>query len=166
MLRKHGIKVNIGVLKNESHEINKGFFSRFQNNRPYISAKSGISLDGKIALHNNQSKWITSNLSRENVQIERALSSAILTTSNTILSDNPKLTVRDSSLLRKIKQQPTIKESLLDELILYISPKILGHSSKTFSGINSIKKLSQKINFKINDIIEISHDLKLRLSRI
>tara|TARA_Y100000590_G_scaffold242765_1_gene272848 strand:+ start:3619 stop:4728 length:1110 start_codon:yes stop_codon:yes gene_type:complete len=251
LLRKHGIKVNIGVLKNESHEINKGFFSRFQNNRPYISAKSGISLDGKIALHNNQSKWITSNLSRENVQIERALSSAILTTSNTILSDNPKLTVRDSSLLRKIKQQPTlvildsqlrvdekmnvfkdlerniiiftakninqikqskyknnvkvitvpsnkgfldlnqvmealsneeinellvesgstltgnlIKESLLDELILYISPKILGHSSKTFSGINSIKKLSQKINFKINDIIEISHDLKLRLSRI
>ena len=76
--------VEIGLLENESINMNKGFFSRFQKNRPYIIAKSGISLDGKVALHNNESQSNTSSQSGENVQMERALRSAILTTSKTI----------------------------------------------------------------------------------
>ena len=59
-----------------------------------------------------------------------------------------------------------LRESLVDELILYISPKILGNTAKTFSGLTHIQKLSQKINFQINDIIKIDNDLKLHLSRI
>ena len=57
------------------------------------------------------------------------------------------------------------KYKLIDELLLYISPKILGNNSVPFSGLNGIKKLSQKINLKVNDIIPINNDLKVRLGK-
>ena len=58
-----------------------------------------------------------------------------------------------------------LKNSLVDEIILYVAPKILGHNSKAFSGIYDIDRLSKKINFKINDMMHIHNDLKLRLNR-
>ena len=101
-LRKAGIEVKINVLKKEAVHLNKKFFSKFINKRPFITAKSAISLDGKISLSNGISQWITSNDSRIDVQKERAASSLILTSSNTILADNPKMTVRDKLLKQKI----------------------------------------------------------------
>ena len=57
------------------------------------------------------------------------------------------------------------KKSLIDELILYISPKIIGDTGRSFSGVTYIKKLSKKIKFKINDMIPIGNNLKVRLEK-
>ena len=95
-LRKYGIKVKTGVLKKESLELNKGFFSKFIKKRPHVTAKFGVSLDGKISLLNGTSKWITSLDSRKDVQEERASRSLIFTSSKTVLRDNPQMTIRDS----------------------------------------------------------------------
>jgi diaminohydroxyphosphoribosylaminopyrimidine deaminase/5-amino-6-(5-phosphoribosylamino)uracil reductase len=57
------------------------------------------------------------------------------------------------------------KKSLIDELILYISPKIIGGTGRSFSGVTYIKKLSEKIKYKINDMILIGNNLKVRLEK-
>ena len=108
LFRKHGIEVNVGLLNKESQDLNKGFFSRFIKNKPYVKVKLAISLDGKIALNNGKSKWITSIASRSDVQQERASCAAILSSSNTILFDNPRFTVRKKSLVSEIRKQPTL----------------------------------------------------------
>ncbi len=247
-LKKSGIEVSVGICKKEAISLNRGFFKKFKENKPFVILKSGISLDGKISLKNGNSKWITSAKSRDDVQYERALCSLILTTSKTVIKDDPELTVRKKELLRKNIVQPDIalldsklivplnskvfdklnrkiyifstherikstkkkyksnvllipislknnqlnlkqvfdklvakdinnilvesgstlacnlfKASLVDELLLYISPKILGNSSISFSGIDYIKSLSKKINFKISDIMQLDNDIKIRL---
>jgi diaminohydroxyphosphoribosylaminopyrimidine deaminase/5-amino-6-(5-phosphoribosylamino)uracil reductase len=57
------------------------------------------------------------------------------------------------------------KKSLIDELLLYISPKIIGDTGRSFSGVTYIKKLSKKIKYKINDMILIGNNLKVRLEK-
>ena len=58
-----------------------------------------------------------------------------------------------------------LKDDLIDELLLYVSPKILGSTSIPFSGVEHIKKLSDKISFSISDIIVINKDLKIKLEK-
>ena len=108
MLKKNGINVHLGILDKEAIKLNKKFNHFFDNNLPYITAKIGMSLDGKIADQNWKSKWITSSKSRDDVQRERALSSSILSTSSTIIKDNPQLNIRNKTYLSKIKEQPPL----------------------------------------------------------
>ena len=56
-----------------------------------------------------------------------------------------------------------LKLKLIDELLLYIAPKIIGYTGKNFSGVTYINKLSKKIKFSINDMIPIGNDLKIRM---
>jgi len=93
-----GVQVQSGVLADESRALNIGFFRRMQTNRPYLRAKIAISLDGRTALANGESKWITGVAARADVQRWRAGSSAILTGIGTVLADDPLLTVRDKDL--------------------------------------------------------------------
>ncbi len=90
-----GIQVDAGLMEQQATELNKGFFFRMTRARPYVRAKSAISLDGKTALAGGESKWITGAASRRDTQILRAASSAIMTGINTVLADNPRLNVRD-----------------------------------------------------------------------
>lgn len=103
MLQEAGIKVSCGLLEKEARALNLGFLSRFEKNRPYIRLKYAQSLDGKIALNNGQSQWITGEVARADVHRYRAQSSAILTGVNTILADNPLLNARidDIALFRQ-----------------------------------------------------------------
>ena len=75
--------------------LNRGFFLRLERGRPFVTLKTGMSLDGKIALANGQSQWITSEAARADVQRLRARSCAVLTGIGTALADDPALTVRD-----------------------------------------------------------------------
>lgn len=95
-LRAAGIEVETGLLRNEARELNRGFFSRIERARPWLRIKLAMSLDGRTALANGQSKWISGDAARADVQHWRARSSAILTGSGTVLADNPHLTVRPS----------------------------------------------------------------------
>jgi diaminohydroxyphosphoribosylaminopyrimidine deaminase/5-amino-6-(5-phosphoribosylamino)uracil reductase len=97
-LREAGVVVEQGLMRDAARELNRGFFSRFERGRPWVRVKLAMSLDGRTALANGESKWITGEAARADVQRWRARSSAILTGAGTARVDDPRLTVRVSSL--------------------------------------------------------------------
>ncbi|WDI78952.1 bifunctional diaminohydroxyphosphoribosylaminopyrimidine deaminase/5-amino-6-(5-phosphoribosylamino)uracil reductase RibD [Candidatus Purcelliella pentastirinorum] len=255
-LKKNGIIVEIGLLKKKAERINKGFFKRMKKGMPFVQLKLAISIDGKTALANGQSKWITSITSRNDVQKFRMLNDAILSTSKTIISDNSKLIIqkkffsnrkilistnkhirinilqplriiidsknlitpmynlfnykskiwlirlkKDNNIWPKYVKQiilnssnkiidlvklmymigktninnlwvesgaslagSLIKLKLVDELILYVAPKILGDLSRSSFIIPKIKMISEGYKFKFNDIKYIGSDLRIILT--
>jgi diaminohydroxyphosphoribosylaminopyrimidine deaminase / 5-amino-6-(5-phosphoribosylamino)uracil reductase len=96
-LRAAGISVESGLCEAEARELNAGFFKRMQAGRPWVRVKLAMSLDGRTALADGASQWITGEAAREDVQAWRARSSAILTGVGTVLSDDPRLTVRPAA---------------------------------------------------------------------
>ncbi|MDA6065532.1 bifunctional diaminohydroxyphosphoribosylaminopyrimidine deaminase/5-amino-6-(5-phosphoribosylamino)uracil reductase RibD [Idiomarina abyssalis] len=93
-LEEAGIRVDVGTLQSAAESLNPGFISRMTRQRPWLTLKMATSLDGKTALADGRSQWITSAESRSDVQTYRAQADAILTGAATVLADNPKLTVR------------------------------------------------------------------------
>ena len=100
-LAAQGIETQCGLMQAQAIELNPGFISRMTDNLPYIRSKIAASLDGKTALSNGESQWITGEAARLDVQHWRARSCAIMTGIGTVLSDNPSLTVRDIELERQ-----------------------------------------------------------------
>jgi len=94
-LRAAGIAVNCGLLENEARELNIGFVARMTRGRPWLRLKIAASLDGKTALANGQSQWITGPDARRHAHGWRARSCALLTGIGTVRDDNPRLNVRD-----------------------------------------------------------------------
>ena len=93
-LRAAGIAVEIGPGAAAARELNLGFFSRMQRQRPWLRMKVAASLDGKTALPNGASQWITSSAARTDGHAWRARACAVLTGIGTLLADNPRLDVR------------------------------------------------------------------------
>ena len=93
-LRAAGIAVETGLLEAEARELNRGFVSRVVRGRPWLRIKLATSLDGRSALASGDSKWISSEASRKDVQRWRARAGALLTGAGTVLVDDPALTVR------------------------------------------------------------------------
>jgi len=93
-LRAAGIETLCGVLEQKAREMNIGFFSRMQRSRPWVRMKAAASLDGKTALHNGQSQWITSAAARHDGHQWRARACAILSGIGTVNADDPQLNVR------------------------------------------------------------------------
>lgn len=106
MLEKSGVKVDIGLLENEAKTLNQGFFKRMSTSMPFVTCKIAMSLDGKTSMSSGESKWISSEASRLDVQRLRAQNQAIITGSGTVLTDDPFMTVRlehlDSKPLRVV----------------------------------------------------------------
>lgn len=101
-LRRAGIEVEEGLMESQALELNAGFFTRMVKRRPWIRVKAAQSLDGRTALGNGESQWISSGASRQDVQRWRARSDAILTGVGTVLADDPRMTVR----LGEVEHQP------------------------------------------------------------
>jgi diaminohydroxyphosphoribosylaminopyrimidine deaminase/5-amino-6-(5-phosphoribosylamino)uracil reductase len=93
-LRAAGIEVVCGILEQQAHEMNIGFMSRMRRGKPWVRLKAAASLDGKTALHNGSSKWITSPAARDDGHWWRARACAVMTGIGTVQEDNPELTVR------------------------------------------------------------------------
>ena len=251
-LKDNGIDVTTGVCEADAIELNKSFFYKFSNDKPYIRLKFGVSIDGKIANKKKESKWITSNESRLFVQRKRAEVNAILTTSSTVLSDNPSMNIREPAILKQIENQPALivldtmlripessnifktknrliiiitdiknsknipiklykdnvvvkyvktienkirlkdiyniantynlndilvecgntfaktlfEEDAIDELLYFVAPKIIGHTGYTFSGINPVTLLKDKISLKINKIQSIDQDIYINMRKL
>lgn len=91
-----------GKLNKECLKLNRAFFKSITTNRPFTILKYGMSLDGKVALSSNESKWITNDQCRADVQRLRLWSDAVITSYKTVLSDNPKLNVRLEDLPIKL----------------------------------------------------------------
>ena len=93
-LKAAGVAVEAGLLAPEAEELNAGFMKRMRSGRPWVRVKLAASLDGRTALANGASRWISSEAARADVQRWRARSSAILTGTGTVLADDPRLDVR------------------------------------------------------------------------
>ncbi len=104
-LQQAGIEVSHGLMMAEAEAINRGFLKRMRTGFPWVQLKLGASLDGRTAMASGESQWITSAAARRDVQRLRAQSSAILTSSATVLADDPSLTVRWDELNPDIRQQ-------------------------------------------------------------
>ena len=89
LLRNAGIDVAEGLMAVQARELNKGFLSRVERNRPWLRVKLAASLDGRTAMADGSSKWITGPAAREDVQHWRARAGAILTGADTVLADDP-----------------------------------------------------------------------------
>ncbi len=252
-LQENNIDTACDILNSEATELNKGFIQRVSINRPYVTIKSAISLDGKTALQSGESKWITSEESRLDVQKLRARSCAIITGIDTVLADDPKLTVRlskhdlgidqdiqqpkrvilDSQLrisanakilnqaeeviiytcsqdnekletLRKLNVEivkvnstnehvdlvavledlahrefneilvesgPTLvgsllKEKLVDEMIIYMAPHIMGDEGQGLAKFLPIHSMQDRIELQINDLRKVGADIKLQVKPV
>lgn len=95
-LRAAGIEVEMADadIANAAHEINIGFFSRVQRGRPWVRLKAAASMDGRTALHNGASRWITGEAARTDGHAWRRRAGALLSGIGTVLADNPRLDVR------------------------------------------------------------------------
>ena len=251
-LQQAGIDVSHGLMMSEVEQLNKGFLKRMRTGFPYLQLKLGASLDGRTAMASGESQWITSPQARRDVQRLRAQSHAILTSSATVLADDPQLTVRWSELgestqasypqeeLRQpirivldsqnqvtpehqIVQQPgetwivrteddprswpetvrslkvpehnghldlvvlmmqlgkqqinsiwveagptlagaLLQAGLVDELIVYVAPKLLGNAARGLCALPGLEELSQAPHFKFNEIRQVGPDVCLHLT--
>ncbi|AYA42508.1 bifunctional diaminohydroxyphosphoribosylaminopyrimidine deaminase/5-amino-6-(5-phosphoribosylamino)uracil reductase RibD [Xenorhabdus nematophila] len=250
-LQQAGIAVEHGLMMDQAESLNKGFLKRMRTGFPYLQLKLGSSLDGRTALSSGESQWITSPQARQDVQTLRAQCSAILSSSATVLADDPSMTVRWNELdaetqsvypeerlrqpiriitdsqNRVTPQHQVIQQTgqcwlaytnkneqhwpdnvkqillpahgggvdlvllmmqlgkrqinsvwaecgpalagallslgLVDELILYIAPKVLGNSARGLFDIPELHKLSDAPEFTLFDVKQIGPDIRLRL---
>jgi diaminohydroxyphosphoribosylaminopyrimidine deaminase/5-amino-6-(5-phosphoribosylamino)uracil reductase len=100
-LTQAGIRAEVGLLETDARLLNLGFVSRMTRGRPWVRLKTASTLDGKTALANGVSQWITGDAARADVQRYRARACAILTGSGTVLADDPRMTVRDLDIGRQ-----------------------------------------------------------------
>jgi len=119
-LKAAGIAVECGLMEDAARELNIGFVARMTRGTPWVRSKIAASLDGRTALSNGVSKWITGESARQDVQQWRARSCAVLTGIGTVLADDPQLNVRDVGATR----QP-LRVVLDTELRISVNAKIL-----------------------------------------
>ena len=110
ILSDAGIEVAFGLLEQQARALNLGFFKRMEQGLPYVTCKMAASIDGKTALKNGQSKWITGSAARQDVQLHRAQSCAILTGADTVITDDAKLNVRLSELPQALPTELPLRQ--------------------------------------------------------
>ncbi|KPK41570.1 MAG: hypothetical protein AMJ78_05170 [Omnitrophica WOR_2 bacterium SM23_29] len=128
LLRRNGVEVKVGVLEDEAKKMNEAFMKFITKKIPFVTVKVAQSLDGKIATHTGDSKWITNEVAREYVHRLRGKVDAILVGVKTVLIDDPLLTARPKD--RKIGKQP-IRIILDSKLRIPLNARIF---SKALSG--------------------------------
>ncbi len=101
-LQDAGIKVEVGILQDQAQDLNKGFMYAMNNKMPYVRCKVATSLDGKVALKNSKSKWITGDIARSHAQRLRASSGAVITGIGTLLADDSSMNVRQDEWDNKL----------------------------------------------------------------
>ena len=124
LLRTAGIKVEVGLLEHAARALNCGYFSRIERKRPWVRVKVAASLDGRSAMADGSSQWITSAVARQDGHRWRARAGAILTGANTVLHDDPSLTVR----LPDADVQPPLRV-VLDSRLRCLSRHKVRHGS-------------------------------------
>lgn len=113
-LHDAGIAVDGPLLEKETRALNSGFIKRMRSGLPLVRVKMAMSLDGRTAMASGESQWITGAAARQDVQHWRARSCAIITSANTVLRDNARLTVRDADALQALHHRQPLRV-LLDQ---------------------------------------------------
>ena len=250
MLNDAGIETASGLLEADSRALNPSFLQRMETGKPFVQLKMAASLDGKTALENGVSQWITSKEARQDVQRYRAQSGAILSTSKTVIEDNASLNIRWedfpasiqktypkealrqplriildrqhqltpelklfmaegevatvssqfshsvtaqenhlhcnvgddeqlilSEVIDQIAQEynvnhiwveagatlaaSMIKANLVDELIIYLAPKLMGADGRSLLNLVGLKAMSEAIDLDITDVRMVGKDIRI-----
>ena len=142
-LRAAGIEVECGLMEAAALALNAGFVSRMSRGRPLLRSKIGMSLDGRTALANGVSQWITGSDARRDVQHWRARSCAVMTGINTVLADDAQLNVREF----EVERQP-LRVVLDSRLRMPLNAKILqGGKTLIYSAENNLLKINKLQEF-------------------
>ncbi|MCL2912831.1 bifunctional diaminohydroxyphosphoribosylaminopyrimidine deaminase/5-amino-6-(5-phosphoribosylamino)uracil reductase RibD [Shewanella corallii] len=140
MLKDAGIEVQTGLLEVEARALNPGFLTRMETGLPFVTVKVAASLDGKTALSNGVSKWITGPQARADVQRLRARHPALVTGIETILADNPTLNVRFDELGSVVDETGVLNESTLQQplrVVLDSSARLTAEQASNLFGFAS-----------------------------
>jgi diaminohydroxyphosphoribosylaminopyrimidine deaminase / 5-amino-6-(5-phosphoribosylamino)uracil reductase len=239
-LKAAGIEVECGLMEAAARELNIGFFARMTRGTPWLRSKIAMSLDGRTALANGVSQWITGAAARQDVQHWRARSCAVLTGIGTVLTDDPQLNVREVETLRqplrvildsRLRISPGVRilsgnnvliytaahdaekssalekagatvcvladgkgqvdlagmladlarrgcnevlaeagstlngallrAGLVDELLLYLAPQLLGDAARGMAQLGELTSLDQRVDLKWQDVRQIGNDLRI-----
>ncbi|MFQ6083299.1 MAG: bifunctional diaminohydroxyphosphoribosylaminopyrimidine deaminase/5-amino-6-(5-phosphoribosylamino)uracil reductase RibD [Candidatus Aminicenantia bacterium] len=155
-LKEAGIEVEVGLLKEEAERLNEIYFKYITQKIPYLAVKAAVSLDGKIATKKFNSKWISSPQTREYTHLLRGEFDAIMVGINTIIQDNPQLTVRHSNWPNK-----RIKRIILDSRLRFpLQAKILSTLAQgeiiIYTLENSISEKAKFLKQKGVEIVTVS----------
>lgn len=242
ILRQANIRSEVGLMAEQARTAHRGFLSRVTRGRPWVTIKVGASLDGRTALRNGASRWITSADARRDVHTLRARSCAVLTGVGTVLADDPELTVRavpcnrqplrvivDSRLevadsaklvqggntlvvtasgdesradalrlrgirVERVAAEPVkgkvdlvammqmlgkqgmnevlvetggrlngslVQSGVVDEIVAYIAPSLLGDLSLGMFGLGEMTELDQRYRLKLGDVRRVGADLRV-----
>ena len=162
-----------GVLENEAMDLNEVFVTNMQKKRPFIALKTATTIDGKISTRTGSSKWITSNKSREKGRELRTIYDAVLTTSSTVIADNPNFNNDFKILLDRNLRVDLEKKFFKSGKILVIYDEKLNNSvidNKIFCCKKNIsEQQSENIEFipcpVKNDKIDINSMLQILFER-
>lgn len=138
-LRAAGIEVECGLMEVVARELNIGFYSRMTRGLPWLRSKIAMSLDGRTALNNGMSQWITGAAARQDVQRWRGRSCAVLTGIGTLLADDPQLNVREPQLAMR---QP-LRVVLDSQLQMPLTARILcGGNAVVYTATFDFQKMA------------------------
>ena len=151
LLKKAGIKIKVGLLRKECKQLNKIFFTNQKKLRPYIILKSAQSIDGKIALKNGDSNWISNTESRKDSHVIRSRVKGILIGRSTAEKDNPSLTVRLSKKELGVDKNETIDQPV-KIIIGYLKKskknnKLFSNNAKVIIGSRNSAKQSKNLEY-------------------
>lgn len=124
-LQAAGVDVACGLLEAQARELNPGFIKRMETGLPFVRIKLAMSLDGRTAMQSGESQWITGPAARNDVQALRARSSAILTGIDSVLLDDPAMTVRREDLFADGNIRQPLRVVLDSRLRLPLHARIL-----------------------------------------
>ena len=158
-LQDAGIEVITGVLEEEGKLLNRIFFTNINLQRPYIVTKTATTIDGKIATNNGDSKWITSSSSRALVKKLRAQYDAILTTSATVLADNPEMKHSTKIILDRLGRVDFNKKIFEQGQIILVTEKPLANNQKNIKNITA-KTIDEQIN--LQDVFNKLYELGIK----
>jgi diaminohydroxyphosphoribosylaminopyrimidine deaminase/5-amino-6-(5-phosphoribosylamino)uracil reductase len=147
-LQAQGIDVKVGVLEHDARRLNSGFVSRMQRKRPWVRVKMAASLDGRTALANGASQWVTSSDVRNDVHRWRAQSGAILSTAETVLADQAQLTARhQQAVLQPLRVIIDSRGLLTGEEVVFsnTAPILLVHAPDTQRSVDSATRWPEHV---------------------
>lgn len=169
-LRNAGIEVIEGVLEEECKKLNEVFIKNMTQHKTFVAIKTATTLDGKIATSNGSSKWITSELARDEVRRIRNRYDAILTSSSTILADNPEMRHKNKIIIDRCLKTDFLNNKIYNSGNCYVvySKNIQSeqldyvlNADKTNHGINLLPVSEESDKIDLNELLEKLYSLNI-----
>ncbi len=129
-LRRAGLSVMVGVARSEAEALNKAYCHWMKTARPYVTLKAGMTLDGKLATATGESRWITGEVSRQEVHQVRCRVDAVLIGVGTVLADDPALTARQGPRLEQLTRRQPLRIVVDSRLRTPLKAQVLTQQDK------------------------------------